>query len=113
MTSRKSLGSMRAESAVEPTRSENISDLTALGGVDGRARGYSTRRGPRRLCTRAKHSNSFQELESSPKRNTDLAQMILRQIVQNRFVDGFSRNAASYCSRPRLRSQPPRSMKTP
>ena len=88
MTSRKSLGSMRAESAVEPTRSENISDLTALGGVDGRARGYSTRRGPRRLCTRAKHSNSFQELESSPKRNADLAEMILRQIVQNRVVDG-------------------------
>src|SRR5215472_6352410 len=33
-------------------------------------------------------SNGFQELGSSAKRNTDLAEMILRQIVQNRIVDG-------------------------
>ena len=49
----------------------------------------SIRQGPRRLCTGStKRSNGFQELESSAQRNTDLAEMILRQIVQNRFVDG-------------------------
>src|SRR5262249_7212136 len=67
---------------------EHHRDLATLSGVDGRARGYSIRRRPRRLCTRTKHSNGLQELESSAKRNTDLAEMILRQIVQNRVVDG-------------------------
>ena len=36
MTSRRSSGSIRAERAVEPTKSENITrDLAALGGVLG------------------------------------------------------------------------------
>jgi hypothetical protein len=56
--------------------------------VTWRRSAASTRRGPRRLCTGTKRSNGFQELESSAKRNTDLAEMILSQIVQNRVVDG-------------------------
>src|SRR5215470_3320173 len=89
MISRRSSGSIRAESAVEPTKSENITVTWRRSAAStGGARGYSIRRGPRRLCTGTKRSTGVQELESSAKRNTDLAEMILRQIVQNRIVDG-------------------------
>jgi hypothetical protein len=40
----------------------------------------------------------------------------LLQVVRlgrTRLLISFSRNAASYCSRPRLQSQPPRSMAAP
>src|SRR5262249_19430457 len=88
MISRMSSGSSRVESGRADEVGEHHRDLAALGAVDGRARRYSIRRGPRHLCTGTKRSNGFQELESSAKRNPDLAEMILRQIVQNRFVDG-------------------------
>src|SRR5262249_36908496 len=40
-----------------------------------------------RLCTWSKRTNGFQELETSTKRKTHLAEMILREIVQDVGVD--------------------------
>jgi hypothetical protein len=57
--------------------------------------------------------NGFQELETSTKRQTHLAEMILREIAQDVGVIAFPRNTASYCPRPRLCSQPPMSMMVP
>jgi len=40
-----------------------------------------------RLCTRSQRTNGFQEFETSAKRKTHLAEMILREIVQDIGVD--------------------------
>jgi len=39
------------------------------------------------FCTRSKRTNSFQELETSTKWKTHLAEMILREIVQDASFD--------------------------
>jgi hypothetical protein len=45
--------------------------------------------------------------------NADFLQVLQRQTGEDLSLISFSRNAASYRSRPRLRSQPPRSMTAP
>src|SRR5262249_1132523 len=44
------------------------------------------------------------------KRKAHLPEMCLRELRQHALINPFSRNTASYCSRPRLRSHPPISM---
>src|SRR5262249_32357245 len=66
---------------------EHHCDLPSLGSI----RGWASRRDDRcetdRACTRSKRTNNFQELETSTKRQTHLAEMILREIVQDVGVD--------------------------
>ncbi len=78
---------MRAESAVEPTRSrEHHRDLAALGAFDERRRASGT------CCSSClsrlvELSDGFQELDPSTKRNTNLTEMVLRQVGQDCVVD--------------------------
>src|SRR5580704_1725915 len=84
---------MRAESAVEPTRSENIRNLATLCTVFGRgARGAGRGRhvSGRRLAARisAQSSDSIEQLAAVPQRgNAKLLQVLSRQARKNRFVN--------------------------
>ena len=111
---------MRADSAVEPTKSENItvtwrrsarSSGEVLGAVEGATASFAVALAPRsarraamassrmRRCPRAAIPSSFRS--SAVRLGRDLSSILL------------SRNAASYSSIPRLRSQSPRSMTAP
>ena len=91
MTSRKSSGSMRAESAVEPTRSaEHHRDLAAFGSVVGRA--IDCRRLSAgscfRICARAQSSDGVEQLAAMPDDDdTQVLQVLRRQARQDRLVD--------------------------
>ena len=61
--------------------------MTALGCIYSRASASDGRCGTGRLRTRNERANGFQELETSTKRETHLAKMILREIVQDVGVD--------------------------
>src|ERR1700733_430385 len=110
MISRRSSGSMRADSAVEPTRSENIT--------------VTWRRSARSSTTVSAFGAAVTEAFTlSSTRRAAIASRILRRcptiptpksfrssaVRFGRTVQSisFSRNAASYRSRPRLRSQAP------
>src|SRR5262249_50251893 len=66
---------------------EHHCDLPALGSICGWASGRDDRCETDRLCIRSERTNGFQELETSTKRKTHLAEMILREIVQDVGVD--------------------------
>src|SRR5580704_11120107 len=120
MTSRRSSGSMRAERAVEPTKSENITVTwrrsarasgAALGALDAVATSAeaalplaSARRAAiasrsLRRCPNAATPSSFRSSAVRPGRTVSSI--------------SFSRNAASYFPRPRPRSQTTMSMRAP
>src|ERR1700730_8231269 len=114
MTSRRSSGSIRAESAVEPTRSENItvtwrraarSSGVALGGEDTASPEGSFAR----KAVMASRSLRRCPTIPTPKSFRSSAVRLGRTVSSI----SFSRNAASYLSRPRLRSQPLRSITAP
>ena len=114
MTSRRSSGSMPAESAAEPTRSENITVTCRRSAVSlavssiaekepgdvaftpASARRAAMALSSLRRCPTASTPNSFKS--SAVK------------LGRTESSIAFLRNAASYCSRPRLRSQTPRSI---
>src|SRR5262247_1965945 len=91
MTSRRSSGSMRADSAVEPTKSENItvtwrrsarSSGWALGALDGVAASTDGV-----LPVAAQSSDSFEQLEPVPECcDAKLLQVLVRQARQDRLV---------------------------
>ena len=87
MTSRKSSGSMRAESAVEPTRSENINrDLATLGGVLRLWLGSGG--GSRRCWSRAGHlGDGSQHLSAVPEQNADVLQVLIGQMSEYREIN--------------------------
>ena len=92
MTSRRSSGSMRAESAVEPTRSENITVTWRRSArSSGDALGASTsslrqRKAPARSC-RSQSRYGVQQLAAVPKRgDAKLFQVLRRQARKNRLV---------------------------
>ena len=120
MTSRKSSGSMRADSAVEPTRSENItvtwrrsarSSGCALGALDVVAASTEWRL-TARVVTQS--SDGIEQLEPVPDAVTP-SSFRVSCVRLGRTVSSisFSRNAASYFPRPRLRSQTTMSMTVP
>ena len=114
MTSRKSSGSMRAESAVEPTRSENITVTWRRSAVSlGEALSMSERAsaGAALLGVGAQRGDGVEQLAAVPERG--YANSFKSSAVSlGRTVSSisFSRNTASCFPRPRLRSQPPTSM---
>jgi hypothetical protein len=117
MTSRRSSGSRRVESAVEPTRSENITvtwrrSAVSLGALSV-AREASDG-GIGALASARKAAMASSSLRRSPTNPTPRS-FKSSAVSLGRTVSSilFSRNAASYCSRPSLRSQPPRSMAAP
>ena len=120
MTSRRSSGSMRAESAVEPTRSENItvtwrrsarSSGGALGAT-GRGRCVNGWRLAARIATQS--SDGIEQLTPVPEcGDAKLLQVLCVRLGRTVSSISFSRNAASYFPRPRLRSQTTMSMGTP
>jgi hypothetical protein len=75
---------MRAESAVEPTRSEN-SYLAALCGVVGLRLGQ--RRLRRSLDGTYKHRNRRQHLSSMPKQDPDVLEVLISQMGKSRDID--------------------------
>src|SRR5262249_42187577 len=66
---------------------EHHCDLPSFGSICGRASRRDDRCETDRLCSRSERTNNFQELETSTKRKTHLAEMILREIVQDVGVD--------------------------
>ena len=93
MTSRRSSGSMRAESAVEPTRSENItvtwrrsarSSGGALGAVDAVAASTEGALPPASVRRAAMASRSFTAMPK--RRDAKLLQVLVRQARKNRLV---------------------------
>src|SRR5450631_1535788 len=114
MTSRRSSGSRRAESGVEPTRSENITVTWRRSAVSLAASSVSREAsdsGVGALTSVRKVAMASSNLRRCP---TDPIPSSLRSsaVKLGRTVLStlFSRNAASYCSRPSVRSQPPTSM---
>ena len=93
MTSRRSSGSMRAESAVEPTKSENItvtwrrsagSSGCALEGLDA---GRSVNGGRLAARVATQRSDGIQQFHAVPNRgDAKLLEGLLRQARKNRFV---------------------------
>ena len=91
MTSRRSSGSKRADRAVEPTRSENItvtwrrsarSSGCALEALDVVA---ASTEAPARVVTQS--SDGIQQLHTVPKRrDAELLQVLVRQARENRLV---------------------------
>ena len=117
MTVCRSSGSMRVERAVEPTRSANITvTWRALRRILDAGVLNRNPVGRRRPCARvrAQDSDGVQKLAAVPD-HTDahVFQIFGGQLGRIVSSIAFSRNTASYLSRPRLRSQPPRSMITP
>ena len=120
MTSRRSSGSMRAESAVEPTKSENITvtwrrSARSSGVRSGhwtwslrqrrapcRSHRHAEQRWHRAACGGARRAATPSSFRSSSVRLGRTVSSI-----------SFSRNAASYFPRPRLRSQTTTSMMAP
>ena len=91
MISRRSSGSIRAESAVEPTRSENITVTWRRSAVSlaalRLAGGASDRR---RRCARfsAQSGDGVEQLTAMPdKSDTKVLQVLRRQVRQDRVVD--------------------------
>ena len=120
MTSRRSSGSMRADSAVEPTRSENItvtwrrSARSSGGRVEGTGRGRYV--GWRSLSSHRRAAQRWHRGACGGARDAATPSSFRSSAVRlGRTVSSisFSRNAASYCPRPRLRSQTTTSMMTP
>ena len=114
MTSRKSSGSMRAESAVEPTRSENITVTwrrSAASLADRSIVARASGGGAFTLASVRRAAMALSSVRRCPTMPTPIS-FKSSAVRLGRTVSSiaFSRNAASYCSRPRLRSQPPRSM---
>ena len=120
MTSRRSSGSMRAESAVEPTKSENItvtwrrsarSSGGALGALDVVAASTEGALPLASLRRAAMASSSFTRCPSAVTPSSFRCSSVrLGRTVSS---ISFSRNAASYFPRPRLRSQTTTSMTAP
>ena len=120
MTSRRSSGSMRAERAVEPTKSENItvtwrrsarSSGGALGVLDAVLR---QRKAP--YCSRRYAEPRWHPAASAGAQLTVTPSSFRVSCVKlGRTVSSisFSRNAASYFPRPRLRSHTTMSMTAP
>src|ERR1051326_5256148 len=113
MISRRSSGSMRAESAVQPTRSENITviwrrsalSLAGLSTLEGRAGG-----GAVAFASLARAGMASRSLRRCPTRTTPTSfKSSAVKLARTVASIALSRNAASYCSRPRLRSQAPTS----
>ena len=120
MTSRRSSGSMRAESAVEPTKSENItvtwrrsarSSGEALGALDVVA---ASAEGALPLASVRRAAIASSSLRRCPSAATP-SSFRSSAVRLGRTVSSisFSRNAASYFPRPRLRSQTTMSMRAP
>ena len=82
MTSRRSSGSMRAESAVEPTRSENITVTWRRSAVSWRLRLGKCRL---RRCRNGtgKLGNRTQHLPPMPERDTKLFQVLIGQVAKD------------------------------
>jgi hypothetical protein len=108
---------MRAERAVEPTKSENItvtwrrsarSSGCALGVLDVVA-GSTEGALPRVSVPRAAMASSRIRRCPSAATPSSLRSSAVR-LGRTRSLISFSRNAASYCPRPRLRSQTTTSM---
>ena len=120
MTSRKSSGSMRAESAVEPTKSENItvtwrrsarSSGCALGVLDVVAASTDGALPLASLRRAAMASSSFSRCPTAATPSSFRFSCVrLGRTVSSM---SFSRKAASYFPRPRLRSQTTMSMTAP
>src|SRR5271157_5851546 len=92
MTSRRSSGSMRADRAVEPTRSENITvTLSALRAVlggrfwTGRHRCLALRDSRDWRCT--KLSDCSQHSPAMPKRHAKSIKVLIRQFAENVDID--------------------------
>src|SRR5262249_22316669 len=66
---------------------EHHGDLPPLGSICGGPSGRDDRCQTDRLCARSERTNGFQELETSAKRKTHPAEMILREIAQDVGVD--------------------------
>ena len=118
MTSRRSSGSMRAESAVEPTKSENItvtwrrSARSSGGALGALGRGRRVNGGRLAAPVVAQGSDGIQELSAvTDWGNAKLLQVLLRQARQNRLVYFVLAECSLVLSRPRLRSQTTTSMK--
>ena len=87
MTSRRSSGSMRAESAVEPTRSENITVTWrrsavswGFGSVRRRAAGVAG-------AAPASSRDRAQHFPPMPERDADLFEVLIGQIAEDRDID--------------------------
>ena len=120
MTSRRSSGSMRAERAVEPTRSENItvtwrrsarSSGEALGALDPVA---TSAAGALPLASALRTAIASRSLRRCPSAATP-SSFRSSAVRLGRTVSSISlsRNAASYFPRPRPRSQTTTSMERP
>src|SRR5262249_13691202 len=66
---------------------EHHRDLAAFCGIYWRVSVRDSHAGADRLCTQIERTNGFQEPETSPKWKTQLAEMIVREIVQDVGVD--------------------------
>src|SRR5262249_7260935 len=115
MTSRRSSGSIRAERAVEPTMSENITvtwrrsaavSLVGAGTVEDISEGVGSGFVPERKPTIASSSLRRSPTAATPKSLRSSAVSFGRTAASTL----LSRNTFSYSSRPRLRSHPPTSM---
>src|SRR3954454_17583803 len=121
MTSRRSSGSSRDESAVEPIRSQNITlsgrrsavvsdtsgGLVGSGGAEDETWvGASAGRAWERNAAIASNRRRRWRMELTPMSLSSSAVSVGRTSASTSFV----RNAASYCSSPRLLSHAPRSI---
>ena len=78
MTSRKSSGSMRAESAVEPTRSENITVTWRRSAASWDAGSAAVAHGRRR--GRAKFADRAQQLPAITEDDAEVFQVLIGQV---------------------------------
>jgi hypothetical protein len=105
---------MRAESAVEPTRSENITVTWRRSALALRVRSVSARAtGDGALVfasarRTAMASSSFRRCPTMPTPRSFKSSAV--KLGRTTSSIACSRNATSYCPRPRLRSQPPTSI---
>ena len=109
MTSRKSSGSMRAESAVEPTRSENItvtwrrSAASASGRTGAELKSVPIRGGGQTY-------NRFEQTLAVPQRHAKFFKVVVGQLGQNIRVDFVRAERGLILIKPKVRSQSPTSM---
>ena len=117
MTSRKSSGSSRDESEVEPTRSQNITvscrrSASIVGGEIGVGVALTAGWAESRVGSAPQGSDRGQQLAAMADRgNADADQVVGRQLRQHLPSTSLSRNAGAYCSSPNPRSHATTSMR--
>src|ERR1700730_9741638 len=115
MTSRRSSGSMRVDSAVEPTRSANITVTCRRSAVCGRdasiTESWSNGVAGELVGNAAIALSNLRRWPTIPTPRSFRSCAV--KLGRSTSSISFSRNAASYCWRPRLSSHPLRSMTLP